>query len=361
MFFINDGPKKKEGMGVKRKEKTEGNELEEFLRKSLPVIKVVGTGGAGNNTVTRLSEMGIYGAETIAMNTDAQQLVYARADKKVLLGKESCRGLGAGSNPEVGEAAARESTEEIAEALADSDLVFITCGLGGGTGTGSAPVIAEVARDLGALTVAVVTLPFTSEGKQRMENAFKGLSKLKKAVDTIIIIPNDKLLELVPDLPLNAAFKVADEVLANAIKGITEAVTKPGLINIDFADLRTVLQKGGPAMIGLGESSSDQDRALEAAENALSSPLLDIDISEARRALVNVIGGQDMTLKEAETVAEAVATRIHHDSLIIWGAMVDENVPRNVIKALVVVVGGKIPYLEEIGGGKLELDLDYVE
>ncbi len=346
---------------------SEDEEIERFLKEAVPTIKVVGTGGAGCNTINRLNEMGIYGAELIAINTDAQHLLHTRADRKVLIGKRTTKGLGAGSNPDLGEQAAREDMEDIRKALEGADLVFITAGLGGGTGSGSAPIIAEIAKDIGALAVAIVTLPFTAEGRVRLENAVKSLSKLIKETDTIIIIPNDKLLEVAPDLPMNAAFKVADEILANAIKGITEVIMKPGLVNLDFADLRTVMEKGGPAVIGMGESSLDsspEERALEAVENALTSPLLDVDISEADRAIVNVIGGTEMTLKEAEMIAEAVSSKISPNAHLIWGAMIDENYPKNQISVLVIVVGGKIPYLEElkeIAQNRLSLDIDFVE
>ncbi len=353
---------------MKQKQKSSHDEeLDKILREAMPVIKVVGVGGAGNNTISRLHEMGIHGAELVAVNSDAQQLLYCKADRKILIGRRLLRGLGAGSDPRLGEQAAREDEDSIREILEGSDLVFITCGLGGGTGTGAAPVIAEVAKDIGALTVSVVTLPFTSEGKVRLENAITGLSKLIKVSDTIIIVPNDKLLEVAPDLPINAAFKVADEILANAIKGITEMITKTGLINLDFADLRTVLEKGGPAVIGIGESSAEgspEDRALEAVENALSSPLLDIDISDADRALINVVGGTDMTLKEAEMIAEAVASKISPNAHIIWGAMIDEDLPKNTIQAMIVIAGGRIPYLEElkeVAEKKLHLDVDFIE
>jgi len=342
-------------------------DLESFLREAMPVIKVVGTGGAGNNTIARLHEMGITGAELIAVNTDAQQLVHTPADRRILIGRRLLRGLGAGSDPRLGEQAAQEDADLIKEALQGADLVFITAGLGGGTGSGSAPVIAEIARDLGALTVAVVTLPFSSEGKMRLENAITSLSKLMKAADTIIIIPNDKLLEIAPNLPINAAFKVSDEILANAIKGITEMITKPGLINLDFNDLRSVLSKGGPAVIGLGESQSDgspDDRALEAVEDALASPLMDVDISEADRALINVIGGTDMTLKEAEMIAEAVQSKIHPNAHIIWGAMIDPELPSNMIRAMVVISGARIPFLQDLADvaqKRLNLDIDFVE
>lgn len=334
----------------KKKELSETNEdLMKWLATAQARIRVVGVGGGGTNTINRMSEIGIQGAETYALNTDAQALIGITSDKKILIGKKLTRGLGAGSNPDVGEGAARESAEDLQALLDGSDLVFVTCGLGGGTGTGAIPIVAEIAHDLKALTIAVVTLPFTVEGKKRMENALNGLAKLRKSVDTVIVIPNDKILEIAPDLPVNAAFKVADEVLTNAVKGITEMVTKPGLINLDFADLRTILERGGAAMIGLGESHTEkvsESRALEAIENALTSPLLDVDISEASRALVNVIGGPDMTLREAEMVVETVSSKINQNAHIIWGAMINDDIPRNKIQAMVVIAGGKLPYLE---------------
>jgi cell division protein FtsZ len=353
----------------KRASSMEDEDLVKLLEASKAKIRVVGVGGGGSNTVERMTEIGIQGAETFAVNTDAQDLLSTVADKKVLIGRELTRGLGSGSNPSVGEAAAKESYDDLEEMFDSTDLMFITCGLGGGTGTGAAPVIAEISREMKALTIAVVTLPFTVEGRKRMENAMEGLSRLRKAVDTVIVIPNDKILEIAPDLPVNAAFKVADEVLTNAVKGITEMVTKPGLINLDFADLRTILEKGGAAMIGLGESHSDEvgeARALEAVENALTSPLLDVDISEAGRALVNVVGGQDMTLKEAEMIVEAVSAKIHPNAHIIWGAMIDEKIARNHIQAMVVIAGGRFPYIEEgepIKGkaGEIDLGIEFTE
>jgi cell division protein FtsZ len=331
-------------------------------------IKVVGVGGAGCNTVTRLSEMGIEGAETVTMNTDAQDLLYAVSDKKALLGAELTGGLGAGSDPTVGESSAKESLDEIATALQGSDLTFITCGLGGGTGSGAAPVIAEVAKDSGSVTVAVVTLPFTVEGKTRWQNAEEGLAKLRKNTDTVIVIPNDKLLSIVPDLPLNAAFKVSDELLSNSLKGTTEMVTKPGLVNLDFADLRTVLSNGGTAVIGMGESTSEtfsENRAIEAIEEALQSPLLDIDVTSADRALVNVIGGPDMTLQEAEAAVEYLSGKISPDSNILWGAQIDENLNKNVVKVMLVVSGVKS--VSELTAGspiaakqKVDLDVEYI-
>ena len=343
-------------------------DLLEILEENKARICVVGVGGGGGNTINRMSEIGIEGAETYAINTDAQDLLKVKADRKVLVGKKLTRGLGSGSDPSVGEGAARESMDELIALLEESDLVFITCGLGGGTGTGAAPVVAEIGKGIKALTVAVVTLPFTVEGRKRMENALSGLTRLRENVDTVIVIPNDKILEIAPDLPVNAAFKVADEVLTNAVKGITEMVTKPGLINLDFADLKTILTRGGAAMIGLGESNSEKAtdaRALEAVENALTSPLLDVDISAANRALVNVVGGSDMTLREAEMIVEAVSSKIHPNAHIIWGAMIADDIPRNQIQAMVVVAGGRFPYLEgniDISKpGGIDLGIEFAE
>jgi cell division protein FtsZ len=314
-------------------------ELEELLAKQRATIKVVGTGGGGNNTINRMSEIGIIGAETIAMNTDAQDLLYTTADKKVLLGKEITRGMGAGSIPKIGEEATRESEHEIKQALTGADMVFITCGLGGGTGTGSAPIIAEIAKKQGALTVAIVTLPFAMEGHRRYENAVIGLEKLEKNVDTLIVIPNDKLLELAPDLPLHTAFKVADEILTNSVKGIAELVTKAGLVNLDFADIRAVMGNGGVALIGVGESDTE-NRATESVEKAINNPLLDVDISGANGALINVAGGPDMTLDEARRVVETVSVKLDEDARLIWGAQISEDL-EGTIRTLIIVTGVK--------------------
>lgn len=318
-------------------------ELEHILAAKKARIKVVGVGGAGNNTMSRMSEIGITGAELIAVNTDAQDLIATIADKKVLIGKELTGGLGAGANPKTGEDAARETEAEVKEALKDSHMVFITCGLGGGTGTGAAPVMAEISKKLGILTVAVVTLPFTMEGQKRFENAMGGLSKLEGLVDTLIVIPNDKLIELAPDLPLHTAFKVADEILTNAVKGITELITKPGLINLDFADIRTVMTGSGVAMIGVGESDTE-NRAVEAVEKAITNPLLDVDIAGATGALINVSGGPDMTLDEAKKVVEAVSSKLDDKANIIWGAQLSPDL-QNTIRAMLVVTGVKSPQI----------------
>ncbi len=318
-------------------------ELEQLLANQRAKIKVIGTGGAGNNTINRMSEIGIEGTETIAINTDAQDLLYTNAVHKILIGKETTHGLGAGSIPQVGEEAAKESEQEIKHAIQGADMIFITCGLGGGTGTGSAPVIADLAKKQGALTVGVVTLPFAMEGQRRYENALIGLEKLEKIVDTLIVIPNDKLLELAPDLPLHTAFKIADEILTNSVKGIAELVTKTGLVNLDFADIKTVMGKGGVAMIGIGESDTE-NRAVEAVEKALNNPLLDVDVTGANGALINVIGGVDMTLEEARRVVETVSEKLDEDARIIWGAQISEDMEKT-IRAMLIVTGVSSPQI----------------
>ena len=339
----------------------EEEEILKFIQESRPKIYVVGTGGSGCNTLTRLAELGIEGATLVAMNTDAQHLLHTKADKKVLLGKKLTRGLGAGSDPKVGEEAAKESIEEIKQALTDASMVFVTCGLGGGTGTGSAHVIAQAAKDMGALTIGVVTLPFSSEGKIRHQNALDGLTKLKRQVDTLIVIKNDKLLSVAPDLPLKTAFKISDEILAGSVKGITELITKPGEVNVDFADLRTVLSNAGWGVVGIGESSveaSPDERALVAVETALNSPLLDVDISGATKALVNIVGGEDMTMKEAETIVSEVANRISPEAHIIWGARIEDNQQKSNIKVLVVL--GGVKFGETRSKQSLPIDLEVI-
>jgi len=314
-------------------------ELEELLKKQSAKVKVIGVGGAGGNTISRMREIGIKGGELIAANTDAQDLLYTNADYKILIGRELTHGLGAGSNPKIGEEAARESEHEIKKKLENADMVFITCGLGGGTGTGAAPIIAETAKKQGALTIGVVTLPFTIEGKKRLENAEYGLERLESIVDTLIVIPNDKLLELAPELPLHTAFKVADEILTNAVKGVTELVTKAGLVNLDFADVKAIMTNGGVSLIGMGESDSQQ-RAIEAVEKSLSNPLLDVDVTNATGALVNIIGGTDLSLDEAKSIIEYVGEKLGQDAKLIWGAQISEDMEK-AIRVLLIVTGVK--------------------
>ncbi|MFA5019504.1 MAG: cell division protein FtsZ [Candidatus Pacearchaeota archaeon] len=345
-------------------------ELEELIKKQSAKIKVVGCGGAGNNTLTRIHEIGIKGGEMIAVNTDAQDLLYASADKKILIGRELTKGLGAGSNPRIGEEAAKETEHEIKKKLEGSDMVFITCGLGGGTGTGAAPVVADIAKKLGALVIGVVTMPFTVEGEKRIENANEGLEKLESIVDTLIVIPNDKLLELVPDLPLQTAFKVADEVLTNAVKGTAELVTKAGLVNLDFADVKTIMSNGGVSLIGVGESDS-ANRAVEAVEKALNNPLLDVDISNATGALVNVIGGPDLSLDESRIVIDEIGKSLSDNARLIWGAQISPDMEKT-LKVMVIITGVKSPQIsghsrvistEERLKGELsnELGIDFVK
>lgn len=327
-------------------------ELEALLAQQRASIKVIGAGGGGNNTISRINEVGIKGVETIAINTDAQDLLYTAASKKILIGKDTTKGLGAGSIPKVGEDAARESEQEIKQSLQGSDMIFITCGLGGGTGTGSAPIVADIAKKLGALTVAIVTMPFSVEGQRRYQNAIYGLEKLEQIVDTLIVIPNDKLLELAPDLPLCTAFKVADEVLTNAVKGIAEMVTKAGLVNLDFADIRAVMGNGGVALIGVGESDSE-NRATEAVQKAIENPLLDVDITGANGALINVAGGPDMTLEQAKQVVETVSEKLDADARVIWGAQIYEDMEKT-IRTMLIVTG--VHSAQIFGPSKMTVD-----
>jgi cell division protein FtsZ len=340
-------------------------ELLAILKQHQARIKVIGVGGGGNNTLNRISEIGIEGAKTIAINTDAQDLIETKADKKILIGKELTRGLGAGAVPKVGEEAAKEQEHEIKAALADSDMIFITCGLGGGTGTGAAPVVAELAKKSGALVVGVVTIPFAMEGSRRYENAMIGMEKMERHVDTLIVIPNEKLLEIAPNLPLHTAFKLADEVLTNAVKGITELVTKNGLINLDFADIKNVMTDAGLAMIGLGESDSE-NRAEESVEKALNNPLIDVDLKGATGALVNVTGGPDMTLEDARKIVAKVSETLDEDAKIIWGAQINDDLNK-VIKTMVVITGVKSEQIrgrkrieEEIEETNNELGLEFI-
>ncbi len=345
----NDYPNRDLDLGIKvhkpeaSKTRNIDAELEELLSKKKAAIKVVGVGGAGGNTLMRMSEVGIKGAELIGVNTDAQDLLCVICDKKILIGRELTGGLGAGNNPQIGREAAKESEAEIKEALQGADMVFVTCGLGGGTGTGAAPVIANIAKKMGALTVGVVTLPFTIEGKIRMENALEGLEQMQDAVDTLIVIPNDKLLEIANDLPLHTAFKVADEILTNAVKGIAELVTKTGLINLDFADIKAVMRQGGVAMIGVGESDTES-RAIEAVEKAITNPLLDVDISGATGALINVIGGPSMSLDEAKLVVETISEKLDDDANVIWGAQLSNDM-KETIRVMLVVTGVRSPQI----------------
>ncbi|MEW5937525.1 MAG: cell division protein FtsZ [Candidatus Thermoplasmatota archaeon] len=323
-------------------------------------IKIIGCGGGGSNTINRLTQAGVVGAQLLALNTDAAHLLHTHAPKKMLIGRKATRGLGAGALPEKGESAVKENEDELKGYMDGANIVFVTAGLGGGTGTGATPFVARIAKEQSALVMSVVTLPFKAEGHLRMENALKGLDRLRRFCDTTIVIPNDKLLELVPRLPLDAAFKVADEVLMNAIKGITEIITKPGLVNIDYSDMLTIMQNGGVAMIGLGDSDADRDRVDEAVTEALSSPLLgDVDISQAKGALVRIVGGADMTVSEAQRAAELVGQRISPSARIIWGCSVDPHVEKEV-KVMIVLTGVRSKQFAEIAPSAAAEGMDII-
>ena len=305
-------------------------------------IVVAGVGGAGNNTVTRLMENGVVGAECVAINTDALHLSVSKAHRKILIGEKLTRGLGVGGDPKLGRAAIEESRKRIEDLFTGADIAFITAGLGGGTGTGAAPVVAEIARRKGALTVGVVTTPFRIE-RGRMEHAAFALTEMRRQCDTVVVIDNNKLMQLVPQLPINEAFRVADQVLANMIKGIAETISAPSLINLDFADFKTIVRKGGVAIVGVGESDAP-NRAEEAVRNALRSPLLDVDYMGAKGALIHVSGDNQMTIEEANRVGEIVAEMMDDDALVIWGARVNPEL-NGLLKVTLVMTGVNSPHL----------------
>jgi cell division protein FtsZ len=330
-------------------------------------ITVVGCGGAGGNTVTRMMEEGIHGAKLAAANTDAQHLAdEVKADTKILIGKKRTGGRGAGSVPKIGEEAAQENIEDIQQTIDGSDMVFVTAGLGGGTGTGAAPVVAQAAQEAGALTISIVTIPFTAEGERRRANADAGLERLRAVSDTVIVVPNDRLLDYAPSMPLQDAFKICDRVLMRSVKGMTELITKPGLVNVDFADVRTIMENGGVAMIGLGESDSE-NKAQDSIRSALRSPLLDVEFDGANSALVNVVGGPDMSIEEAEGVVEEIYDRIDPDARIIWGASVNQDFEGK-METMIVVTGVESPQIygkseaeREQAAKQVGEDIDYVE
>lgn len=298
------------------------NEINNYLA----VIKVVGVGGGGTNAVNRMIEEGIRGVEFVAINTDAQALAISDADIKVHIGTDITRGLGAGANPEVGRKAAEESRDDIAEALAGADMVFITCGEGGGTGTGAAPIVADIAmNDVGALTVAVVTKPFTFEGRKRKNSAEEGIKTLAESVDTMIVIPNDRLLDIAEKkTTMLEAFTTADGVLSQGTQGITDLITVPGVINLDFADVKTIMKQAGTAMMGIGVASGDT-RAVDAAQQAISSPLLESSVDGATRVLLSIAGSKDLGIQEINDAADLVANAVDPDANIIFGTVVDES------------------------------------
>lgn len=298
-------------------------------------IRVIGVGGGGNNAVDRMIDAGIKSAEFVAMNTDYQALIRSKAELKIQLGAELTKGLGAGADPSIGERAAQESIDQIKEVLQDNDLVFITAGMGGGTGTGAAPVVASIAREMGILTVAVVTKPFNFEGKKRMENAEKGIENLRQYVDTLVIIPNEKLLSVVPKgTPIVKAFQVADDVLRQGIQGISDLIVNPALINLDFNDVRTVMSDKGLAHMGIG-CGEGENRTLEAVRQAVQSPLLETDIEGATGVIINVTGGLDISLSEVAEASKLVQDVVDSSANIIFGAGVDEELGDKVVVTII--------------------------
>ncbi len=338
---LDDGPK---SMNALLDENVEG----------LIKIAIVGVGGSGNNTITRLYELGVQGADLIAMNTDAQHLARTKAHKKLLLGKEITQGKGSGGNPEIGYRAAEASAHEISEVIGDADLVFITAGMGNGTGTGAAPVVAKVIKERARhngrfrepLVISVVTFPFRNEGTVRIEKAKAGIKALLYYSDTVVIIENDKLLKLVPKLPISAAFRFADEIIARMVKGITETIKLPSMVNIDFADVYSVMKDGGAALIGIGESDST-NKTVEAVKNALENKMLDVKFGSGDKALVHFTVGPDVSLGEISAAMDLVYEKLGAKSEIKWGARIDEDMGK-VVRAMVIMTGVESPHI--LGG-----------
>ncbi len=304
-------------------------------------IKVIGVGGGGGNAVNRMIEAGLSGVEFWALNTDAQVLESSKAQNKIRIGSKLTNGLGAGGDPEKGEKSAEETREEIANAIGKADMVFVTAGMGGGTGTGAAPVIARMAKELGALTVGVVTKPFSFEGKKRMNQALQGLEKLKEAVDALIVIPNDKLLEVVERrTTLKESFKIVDEILLRGVQGISDIITVPGLINVDFADVRSIMESSGSALMGIGRGSGE-GRALEAAKYAVNSPLLETSINGASGIIMNITGGPDMTLLEVQDAANIIHEAVSEDAIVHFGAVINDKI-QGEIQITVIATGSDL-------------------
>jgi len=317
-------------------------DMEQFAQ-----IKVVGVGGGGNNGVNRMIAAGLRGVEFIAINTDKQALFLSKANTKIQIGEKLTKGLGAGANPEIGEKAANESRDEISQAIKGADMVFVTTGMGGGTGTGAAPVVAQIAKEMGILTVGVVTKPFMFEGRKRMQNAERGIENLKASVDTLITIPNDRLLQVVEKkTSIVDAFKIADDVLRQGVQGISDLIAVPGLVNLDFADVKTIMMNTGLAHMGIGRASGE-NRAEEAAKQAIHSPLLETSIEGARGVLLNITGGADLGLFEVNMAAELVQKSADPDANIIFGAVIDENLKDEIILTVIATGFDKGPSIRK--------------
>jgi cell division protein FtsZ len=314
-------------------------------------IKVVGVGGSGNNAITRMIDAKIKGVEFVAINTDAQALHNSKAQEKIHIGKNLTKGLGAGMNPEIGRQAAEENRDEIQEVLKGSDMVFVTCGLGGGTGTGAAPIVAETAKELGALTVGVVTKPFAFEGAQRRAIAEEGLANLKDRVDTLITIPNDKLISIIDrKTTLINAFRIVDDVLRQGVQGISDLITKPGIVNVDFADVRAIMEDSGSALMGIGIATGE-NRALEAAKAAINSPLLELSIDGAKGVLFNISGSSDLTMLEINEAAGIITENIDPNAKVIFGAVTDDQIRKGEIQITVVATGFDVSKVKEPSTG----------
>jgi cell division protein FtsZ len=320
-------------------ENSVGSDFEDF---GLPQIKIVGCGGAGNNTINRLYNIGVDGAETIAVNTDKQHLDVIKADKKILVGKSLTRGLGAGGFPEIGKRAAELARSTLQDVLKDADLVFITAGMGGGTGTGTAPIVAQVAKEAGAIVVGMVSTPFKVE-RARMVKAEEGIADLRAAADTVIVLDNNRLLEYVPNLPLEQSFSVMDQLISETVKGISETITRPSLINLDFADVKAIMNAGGVAVMLVGETKS-QDKSDNVVRTALNHPLLDVDYRGATGALVHITGGPDLTLREAESIAESLTYELDSHANVIWGARIQKDYEGKV-RVLAIMTGVQSPQI----------------
>lgn len=310
-------------------------EFDTFTLGNKAVIKVIGVGGGGGNAVNRMIEEGVQGVEFIVANTDVQAMASSRAETRIQLGPKLTKGLGAGSLPEIGQKAAQESEEQLAEALAGADMIFVTAGMGGGTGTGAAPVVARIAKELGALTVGVVTRPFTFEGPKRARGAAEGIAEMKQYVDTLVVISNNRLLEIVDKkTPMLEAFREADNVLRQGVQGISDLITAPGYVNLDFADVQTVMKDQGSALMGIGVASGE-NRIVEATKRAISSPLLEVSIDGAENVLLNITGGRDLTLFEAQDASEIVANAATPDVNIIFGTSINENLGDDVVVTVI--------------------------
>ncbi len=335
-------------MNIYEREKISAEEIKQRIKEEFNLdeykakILIVGCGGMGSNVITKITEMGIKGAETVAVNTDAAHLVMTKANRKLLLGKDLTRGLGAGGTPEVGKRAAEESRTELKELLKDANMVFLITGLGGGTGTGATPVIAEIAKNQGSLVITTGTLPFKIEGA-RISKAEDGLYQLRQSCDTTIIIENQKLLEYGGNLPLQEAFELGDEVISKMVKGITETISQPSLVNLDYADVRTIMKSGGVSTIGIGISDSSE-RAKEAVDKAMRHPLLSVDYSGAMGALIQIIGGPDLKLEEVNEIGETISKQLAPEAQTIWGARILDDYEGK-IQVITIVTGVKSPFI----------------